>query len=595
MSSEELVGASLPEGIEVDEAAAYFGIVESSASLHTLLEMSPNEALMLFMEMTSDLHLAPGDFDFETASQRMNCEGGEIYYLVIGNLGMMKLADPLRRYLGMEDSEGEAGGPDPGHSAEMVEILEVLCDPMSLLKILAIAFMHGGNEAVERYIGGLFTMFSNPAEHLEDMRLVSSTLETVLHSFRGGNGVAPIPILAQSVSMPLQSALSGGKSAPVSKPSAVTKPKSEVLSKPEVSSKPLASPKPSSKTQVKPEVQPIAKSEPVSPVPLPGKEGKSIQESATTSPQVQHAEVDKSQSKAELVPLPIMQPAVKKTDERKDKQKEFDAFAGAFGISESPSSELDKVSMNIQQTPEEKPMQSIEKLEPQEVSSSMEEKSIENMLDSISTSGSTKSIDNVPPSINNSISVSIGQEVEPEVPSQPQDSEQLLSSQSSEITEAITQDVEQELLQNITNDAKSSLSSEAKSSSGLPKPIRASPVRAPVVSQTHQSSNQVEPNEQFNAQYSSPQQPSIQQQQATLAAQQAAAQQAAAQQAAAQQAAAQQAAAQQAAAQQAAHQQAQQAAQSYQPTIRSGVHCQGCGIGLDPTWNHCPVCGTASV
>ena len=31
--------------------------------------------------------------------------------------------------------------------------------------------------------------------------------------------------------------------------------------------------------------------------------------------------------------------------------------------------------------------------------------------------------------------------------------------------------------------------------------------------------------------------------------------------------------------------------QPVQPTIRSGVLCRGCGIGLDPYWRHCPVCG----
>jgi len=31
---------------------------------------------------------------------------------------------------------------------------------------------------------------------------------------------------------------------------------------------------------------------------------------------------------------------------------------------------------------------------------------------------------------------------------------------------------------------------------------------------------------------------------------------------------------------------------SVQPTIRSGVMCRGCGIGLDPYWRFCPVCGT---
>ena len=31
--------------------------------------------------------------------------------------------------------------------------------------------------------------------------------------------------------------------------------------------------------------------------------------------------------------------------------------------------------------------------------------------------------------------------------------------------------------------------------------------------------------------------------------------------------------------------------QPVQPTIRSGVMCRGCGIGIDPYWRFCPVCG----
>ena len=31
--------------------------------------------------------------------------------------------------------------------------------------------------------------------------------------------------------------------------------------------------------------------------------------------------------------------------------------------------------------------------------------------------------------------------------------------------------------------------------------------------------------------------------------------------------------------------------QPVQPTIRSGVSCRSCGIGLDPFWRFCPVCG----
>jgi hypothetical protein len=32
-----------------------------------------------------------------------------------------------------------------------------------------------------------------------------------------------------------------------------------------------------------------------------------------------------------------------------------------------------------------------------------------------------------------------------------------------------------------------------------------------------------------------------------------------------------------------------------QPTIRSGVHCRNCGIGLDPYWRFCPVCGAQNM
>ena len=37
--------------------------------------------------------------------------------------------------------------------------------------------------------------------------------------------------------------------------------------------------------------------------------------------------------------------------------------------------------------------------------------------------------------------------------------------------------------------------------------------------------------------------------------------------------------------------QPQQPGMNIQPTIRSGIHCRGCGIGLDPFWRFCPICG----
>ena len=35
-----------------------------------------------------------------------------------------------------------------------------------------------------------------------------------------------------------------------------------------------------------------------------------------------------------------------------------------------------------------------------------------------------------------------------------------------------------------------------------------------------------------------------------------------------------------------------QPSQPMQPTIRSGLNCRGCRVGVDPNWRFCPVCGT---
>ena len=95
------------DGIEVDDAAAYFGATQSSDVLHAMMAMPQEQAMVQFFELLSDIVLRPGDFDFEAASERMQCEGGEIYYLVAGHLGLMSMPDPLLQALGMPDSSGE--------------------------------------------------------------------------------------------------------------------------------------------------------------------------------------------------------------------------------------------------------------------------------------------------------------------------------------------------------------------------------------------------------------------------------------------------------------------------------------------------------
>ena len=42
--SEDAADVSMPEGIEVDEAAAYFGVFESSDALHQMMEMPREKA-----------------------------------------------------------------------------------------------------------------------------------------------------------------------------------------------------------------------------------------------------------------------------------------------------------------------------------------------------------------------------------------------------------------------------------------------------------------------------------------------------------------------------------------------------------------------
>ena len=101
--SDDVADVSMPEGIEVDDAAAYFGVFESSDALHQMMDMPREEAFEKFFSLLSDLVLKPGDFDFEEASQRLNCEGGEIYFLVAGHLGVMSLPD----LLSLAFSEGE--------------------------------------------------------------------------------------------------------------------------------------------------------------------------------------------------------------------------------------------------------------------------------------------------------------------------------------------------------------------------------------------------------------------------------------------------------------------------------------------------------
>ena len=153
-------GAS-PQGIEVDDAAAYFGVTESSDVLHAMMAMPREQAMIQFFELLSDIVLRPGDFDFEAASERMQCEGGEIYYLVAGHLGLMSMPDPLLQALGMPDSSGETASPADGIGEGDRAALERLADPMRMMKLFAVAFQTGSKDEVVKYMTGFEGYLNN--------------------------------------------------------------------------------------------------------------------------------------------------------------------------------------------------------------------------------------------------------------------------------------------------------------------------------------------------------------------------------------------------------------------------------------------------
>ena len=57
---EEVTGAVLPDGIEVDEHSAYFGITDSSDLINRLAETDRLNGLGEFLSITSDLLLKQG-------------------------------------------------------------------------------------------------------------------------------------------------------------------------------------------------------------------------------------------------------------------------------------------------------------------------------------------------------------------------------------------------------------------------------------------------------------------------------------------------------------------------------------------------------
>lgn len=460
-------------GIEVDDAAAYFGAIESSDVLHSMMAMPREQAMVQFFELLSDIVLRPGDFDFEAASERMQCEGGEIYYLVAGHLGLMSMPDPLLQALGMPDSSGETGSPASSIDEASKAQLERLADPMRMMKLFAVAHQTGSKDEVIKYMSGFESLLNDVASSVGTLVAIDQELDAALDV---AGHVLPIPALASGTAA------------------------AATVDVPESPSLP----------------EPVAQS-PSVPVPLP-----SSPEPSVPIPAVEADPVPPSSSVAlpDVVQQVEPEPAVNIESEKQVARATQDAFSGAF------SSEL------------------VSESEPAQASTP--EPEVEDEPEFVSAAEHFIAAD--------------------EDGSGALDVEELAQATGTTIEEATELHAEADT----DGDGVVSLSEfisspAAEKTAALPKPV--APVRRPLGQRQPPAQEQPVPAQAPPVPAQQPPQPPPQQpwQQPP----------------------------QQGWPQQPPQQQGwpQPQAPLVQPTIRSGVHCRNCGIGLDPYWRFCPVCG----
>lgn len=495
-------GASNSPMIEVDEAAAYFGVTESSDTLHAMMAMPKEQAMVKFFDLLSDIVLRPGDFDFEAASERMQCEGGEIYYLVAGHLGLMSMPDPLLHALGLPDSSGEQqGGSLADIDAKQREALAQLADPMRMMKLFAVAHQTGQSDEVLNYLASFENLLSNVETSVSSLVAINDELDASLDV---AGHVLPIPSLA-----------SGSAAA-------------TTLDVPETTSLPSAPP-PEPSASPAPKTAPLeSKQEPTS-VPLPGAEP------TVTAPPPTSAPVAVPSPSVELPKVPVTnnqaESEINIESEKQVARATQDAFSGAF------SSELE---------PEPSPAPAVEE--------------------------SNDGIEDHEPEEEEFVSAAEHFIAADEDGSGALDVEELARATGTSIEEAKELHAEADTDGDGVVTLSEFISSPAaEKTAALPKPV--APVRKPLSSTpTAQPAAEQPPAQRPHPLPQQPPQQGWQQPPPQQGWQQPPPQQ--------------------------GWQQPQQR-QGWpqpqqplvQPTIRSGVHCRGCGIGLDPYWRFCPVCG----
>ena len=516
MAEPVLEGASLPEGFEVDETSAYFGITDSSDIVHQLMSLDKFESIVAFFGMVSEVVLKPGEFDFEEASKVLNCEGGEIYFLVSGHLGLMSFTDPVLHYLGLPNSQGEESpNEEPDITKPHYDSLKRLSDPMNMLKLLAIAQSTGGPDEVMKY-------YLTLSEMLQDVTANSSLLIDIADEFDSALDVIghPIPISH------LMNSTVDLTNIPTVAERTITKapatPKQDTGKTDNLGATETELPNTERQRDIAKNPVPSLNLEPQVSVPLPGKT-----------------------VKVEQSPKPIEQISVdSKLTDRKAAKVTDNAFEGAFGMMAQPEPEQIATStVDVARQPEsgsgaelvDDPEAMIEPESPEEVEETF-----------VSAAEMFVQAD--------------------------KDDDGTLSPEELADAAGITVEESQELHKSADkdDDGKMSLSefvaspAAEKVASNLPKPV--APVRKPV-KKPEATNRQVLPPQSNTPRPIPPQniapQPVVRNQPISQAPPQVP--------------------------------QQQMWNQPIQPTIRSGINCRGCGIGIDPYWRFCPVCGTQNL
>ncbi len=496
-------GASLPDGIEVDDAAAYFGVVDSSDVLQQMMSMDSKQALSKALEHLADIILRPGEFDFEAASERLQCEGGEIYFLIFGHLNLMALPDPLLQFAGQPDSTGSANTAHPLATEDVVQALTPLFDPMQFLKILAIAYATGGTTEVDRYLQSMESIMASPSGNVEKMQIMAEELKSSLDV--AGHAL-PMSLFASDQAQPAEIEMGTiiERREPEPTPAPV-EPEPQIISEPEPTAKVVAS---------QPEVESVPL--PTESVPLPT---------------------------VDSVPLPSQDEPVEETGFKNEVEVDHaaqDAFAGAFGSQLVPEPEV--VPEPVEEVVPE-PVEPVEEVVPEPV---VEEHPEEEWVSDAERF--------IAADVDDSGSLSV-EELAVAADLTIEEAEELHTAADTD------GDGEVSLSEFVSSEAAQKMSS-------LPRPV--APVRRPIQSQ--QPAQQQPAQQPVRQQPTSPgvaapqmgwQQPLPQQQPMRQPMQQ--------------------------------PMMPQQPTMNIQPTIRSGIHCRGCGIGLDPNWRFCPICGNMNM